>query len=196
MIIVIDAYNLLKQLYGAQVTQKQVQDYLDYLNAYAKKKKHKMVVIFDGGPYEHPMREKYGVLITIYSGYQATADDAIEAYLHANKTKEVLLVTDDNQLRTIADQLAISFVDALQFDKLIKESMAKPKVHTIVADTPVQKLHPEKTDEVIDELMKDASAYVMQKPEEQMPDETPTRKSKMMTLSKKERKLWQKLSKL
>ena len=53
MIIVVDAYNLLRSVppYKKNISDKERAYFIAQLSAYGKRKGHKMVIVFDGGPH-------------------------------------------------------------------------------------------------------------------------------------------------
>ena len=67
MIILIDGYNLLKQLHGPTVSDMQRGAFANLLGRYIKKRNHKITVVLDGGPYLYPTFEKQkGITIKVF----------------------------------------------------------------------------------------------------------------------------------
>lgn len=125
MIIVIDAYNLLKQLFRRQITQKERGWFESFAAEYARKKQHTLYLVFDGGPFTRPTAERTGSVIIVYSGTKETADDVIKAYIDERTVAEMLLVTTDRQLNRYASQQGIPSLDSLDFYALMKETAKK-----------------------------------------------------------------------
>src|SRR3970282_2010442 len=99
MIIIIDGYNVIKQLYGEHyVDERQRNRFIHMLSSYGLRKKHKIVVVFDGGSHLWPSQEVVAKVKVIYSGAKETADEVIMNYIDNHLTKELLLVSSDNEL--------------------------------------------------------------------------------------------------
>lgn len=193
MIIVIDAYNMLRSVppHGRKVTENERQQFLNQLATYAKKKKHKLVVVFDAGPYEWPHKERYRGIYTIYSGVNRSADDYIKEYLEKQKTGDLLLVSSDHDLILWAQQFDIPSIGAFHFYQLMKEAIKPGMQVGPEEDGELIKLG-QAADEV-DALMQEASEVVPIKSEDLVLGNRQSAKKKS---SKKERALLKKLKKL
>lgn len=194
MVIVIDGYNVLKQLHDEIVSQEERQGYIKTLKRYAKKKSHTIILVFDGGLSDWQSREKYGNVIVIYSGTRYTADDAIKRYLEDNQHKDLLLITDDRQLIDHAQMLKIVALSPRIFDGYVKKALAQLPAGIEFAETQAQKLHPDRNDKELDQLMHEASIMIEHKSEEEINKNR--RKRKDCVVSKKDRKVANKLKKL
>lgn len=192
MIIVIDGYNLLKTLYGVStVTERQKKGYLEQLKRYAVKRKHRIVVIFDGGYYDYPLLEKQGKISIIYSGTRQNADQVIQVYLSDNKDKDILLVTNDIELINYAKKLAIISIDVLLFDEYVTNALEKPDAPRPKISGPISQWNT--SDEGLDRLMIEATDVLMEKNEESPLLQA---RHKVQTISKRGKKLQSKLKKL
>lgn len=197
MIILIDAYNLLKQLYAPEyISDRQRDEYIALLNRYHKVKRHKIILVFDGGFFDTPSREKEDQVMLLYAGRGKSADQAIKDYLSANKAQDLLLVTADRELIDFAGKLDVIAIDPVVFDGYVRQAVAKPNEKIKVAAQQVKKLSQEKDNEELDQLMEQASEQLMQKPEEEDIRTVSVRRGKSAALSKKDRKVMAKLSKL
>src|SRR5579863_9041291 len=100
MIIVVDAYNLLRSVppYKKTITDRERVAFIAQLSAYGRRKGHKIVIVFDGGPYEWPHKENGKTVQIVYSGIHESADDYIKEYVDAHKAKDLLLVSSDSEL--------------------------------------------------------------------------------------------------
>ena len=89
MIIVVDAYNLLRSVppYKKTITDKERMQFIAQLSAYGRRKGHKIVIVFDGGPHEWPFKENMKVVTVVYSGIHESADDYIKEYIEAHRTQ-------------------------------------------------------------------------------------------------------------
>ena len=195
MILLIDAYNLLKQLFGQEISKRQRVTYIRNLNAYAKIKHHSIVLVFDGGFFDYPIREKQGSVLSIDAGKNRTADELIMEYIDKHKAKDMVLVSSDRELINYASKHDIVAVDSRVFDRYVQQALEKPQEQMVPTSQKAHKIHPEYNDEELDALMQEASQMVVQKPEDDTTNKQVSRR-KSSKLSKKERKIMAKLKKL
>lgn len=188
MHIIIDGYNVLKQKYGdKEISLVQRRAFIAWLSKYAALKSHRIVVVFDGGPYAWPSQEKDHGVTVIYSGSKKSADDIIKGMLV--KKMPTVLVTADNEIKAAGNAIGATMVEPLAWYELVKKALipepsAKKKAH-IVKTT-------EYENPFVDTLMYEDS---MKMPAKE--DEVPaSRSSNSQQLSKKERRHWQKIKKL
>src|SRR6266404_6481136 len=120
MIIVVDAYNLLRSVppYKKTVTDKERAQFIAKLSLYGRRKGHKIVIVFDGGPHEWPFKENMKTVVVVYSGIHESADDYIKEYIDAHHTKDLLLVSSDAELNRWAERLNIPSIDSATFFQL------------------------------------------------------------------------------
>lgn len=190
--IIIDAYNLLKQIIkSSEATERERRAFIDDISLYAKNKNVDVLLVFDGG--SSPRTElfnKFGIKI-VYSGYQASADDYIKEYIIKNHRFSILLVSSDRALYAVASRYRITTIDALAFYALMQEEFAKkPKILMQKSNAQAQKLHVDEINVELDQLMFE-SDYVLLKDEAQQKERN-TAKS----LTKKEKKLLKIIKKL
>ena len=120
MILLIDAYNVLKQLKpSVQISERERKSFIEQLGQYAKKKQHKIVLVFDGGPYDRATQERIAGLYIVYSGALETADAYIKRYLKEHKSLDILLISSDNELRSTAARFNIESMRAPDFYKIM-----------------------------------------------------------------------------
>ncbi|MGB8366929.1 MAG: NYN domain-containing protein, partial [Candidatus Babeliales bacterium] len=188
----IDAYNILRSVppHRRKVTENEREQFLNQLAQYAKKKGHKLVVVFDGGPFEWPYKEKYKGLYTVYSGFNRSADDYIKEYIEKQKTSDLLLVSSDHDLILWAERFDIPSIGSFHFYQLVQEAI-KPGTLAEHREGEVVKLGGATDD--VDALMHEASEMVPVKSEDLMFNNRSGAKKKS---SKKERALLKKLKKL
>lgn len=193
MIIVVDAYNVVKQIINKkEITDSERTAFLNQMQNYAHQKGHSIIIVFDGGPDQWPSQEVIGKLRVVYSGYQDDADAYIKDYLVKNKGRDLLLVSSDRELRDAADRLHIPWIDAVSFYRIVQECIREQRAHKKVsAQGPVVKTTTTHEPE-LDELMQEATKYVEHKTE----DETPTRQTSKEKVPKKKRTLMRKIDKL
>lgn len=183
MIIIIDGYNVIKQVGIAK------QQFITMLTVY-KHKGHTIHVIFDGGdqPYEYKEHHK-GISVT-YAGYKQTADDYIKKILEQLKHKDVLLVSSDNQLVRYAQHNNIESCDSLVFYQLLLQQ--KSVSHGIMHTQKLIKRDESSDNDELSSLMEETTRTLPKKQE----DVAKSRSRTGHTLSKTEKRLLRKVKKL
>ena len=79
MILLVDAYNVLKRGSSRQqITQGQREAFIARLAAYAAKRNHEIIAVFDGGDSSYPINERQKSVRVIFSGDRMTADDVLQ----------------------------------------------------------------------------------------------------------------------
>jgi len=197
MIIIVDAYNLLRAVppYKKTITAQERAQFINNLGVYGRRKGHKIVIVFDGGPHEWPFRETMKIVTVVYSGMHETADDYIKEYIEAHKAKDLLLVTSDSELNRFAAQLQIPSIDSASFNQLVYEGLRVPDAIAQKKNDEVVKLAHDNYN-FIDELMMQASKSVPIKSEDLASVGSKNRDAKKSQHSKDERALLKKLNKL
>ncbi len=196
MIIIVDAYNLLRAVppYKKTTTDPERVRFIAQLSGYGRRKGHKIVIVFDGGPHEWPFKENMKTVQVIYSGIHQSADDYIKEYIEGHQAKDLLLVSSDSELNHFAARYNIPSIDSATFHHLVQEDVrTKTGVSEKVSDVVVKFDHDNVFD--IDALMMAASKTVPTKSED-FAGGSIDRDSKKSTLSKQERSLLKKLNKL
>ena len=125
MIIVVDAYNLLRSIppYKKNISDKERAHFIAQLSAYGRRKGHKIVIVFDGGSHEWPFKEHLKVATVVYSGIHESADDYIKVYIESHHTKDLLLVSSDAELNQWAERLNIPSIDSPAFYDLLHQEL-------------------------------------------------------------------------
>ncbi len=160
MILVIDAYNMLKQLVPERdISQSQRTQFITILKRYVQRKKHAIILVFDGGSYQWLHKEQYGNIQVIYSGLQQTADDYISYYLTEHQYKDMLLVSADHELTGLAATLSIPSIDPMDFYTLIQQTLLSDDKQELYEGILV-KMHHTAAHEDIDSVMEQASRVV------------------------------------
>jgi len=196
MIIVVDAYNLLRSVppYKKTITEKERVQFIARLSAYGRRKGHKIIIVFDGGPHEWPFKEHMKTVMVVYSGIHESADDYIKEYMQAHRTHDLLLVSSDSELNQWAERLNIPSIDSPAFYDLLHQELSTKKPSSAKRDE-VVKLSDATTDD-IDALMLQASKMVSQKSEDIVAEKPKRHHTKKHEVSKRERALLKKLNKL
>jgi len=195
MILLIDGYNVLKRvLVKDRISEHTREKFIKQLCRYAKKRGHRIKLIFDGGPFDFPTKEKRNGIHLIYVGAGHIADDYIKRYLEDHSSLDILLVSSDNDICRTAKKLGIEHIDSKEFYEIMLESLQKSMNQKSIKETVAIKTSKD-TDQELDALMEEASRTIEYKSEDfgDFPDQA---KSKSKTLSKKERKKLKQIKKL
>ncbi|KKP35819.1 MAG: hypothetical protein UR26_C0002G0119 [candidate division TM6 bacterium GW2011_GWF2_32_72] len=196
MILVIDGYNVLKQAFVPTfVDDRMRSDFIYKLGNYAKVKGHKVVLVFDGGPYDMNFKETINKVSVVYSGYRETADDFIKRYLRENKEKDILLISSDREITSIAEQCGCEWVSALEFYDRFKEFGRTFDLENVSRNKTEIFRTTQTSSQELDQLMQNASKSVETKSEDLvfLPKK---RQSKAYKLSKKDSRRAKKIGKL
>jgi predicted RNA-binding protein with PIN domain len=153
-----------------------------------------MVFVFDGGPHEWPFKENTKKVMVVYSGIHDSADDYIKEYLEEHRSKDLLLVSSDNELNRFAARLTIPSIDSAAFYELVHQELSiKQSPSVRLPQDQLVKIADNTTDD-IDALMMQASKNVPIKSEDFVHDKK--REKKSNPIDKNERSLLKKLNKL
>jgi len=194
MLLVIDAYNVLKSVTPSVIVDEQERaSFIHQLGRYAKKKQHKIVLVFDGGLDSRATQERLSGIYVVYAGFEQTADDYIKEYLKKHRERDILLVSSDRELRHTASQLNIESVPAHEFYAMMQDAL-RLVAEKMVRETPATKTA-EGEDTELDTVMREGSKIVHHKVDDVV-SKRDSRTSKARKLSKKERKKMKKIKKL
>lgn len=164
MIIVIDAYNVLKSAIGrSTVTETERQAFIAKMSKYAQLKEHEIIIVFDGGPYDHPTLVKKGQTRVVYSGRNENADEYIKEFTQANSNRDLLIVTSDRVLRNFVKSMSVSNMKAMDFYILIEKLFNKSKSKIVKPQGQIRKLHVDEDNPELDALMQEASKAIVDK---------------------------------
>src|SRR5438445_2641405 len=185
MIIVIDAYNLLRSVppYKKTITDQERAQFIAQLGMYGRRKGHKMVIVFDGGPHEWPFKENKKAMTIVYSGIHESADDYIKDYVEAHRAKDLLLVSSDSELNRWAAWHNIPSIDSSSFYQLLYQELSLKETVSAEQNEVIKLAHDDVSD--IDTLMLEASKSVPIKSEDFAPVNK-SRDSKKAQVSKQE----------
>jgi predicted RNA-binding protein with PIN domain len=100
MVLLIDGYNILKQITDARfISQQERESFISKLEVYAHRKRHHITLVFDGGEFFKPAYFKISPLMTIvYSGEDRKADDVLKQLVAKQYADNTLLVTSDYEI--------------------------------------------------------------------------------------------------
>lgn len=194
MIIVIDGYNILKQQASIpQISDKERMTFIAQLNQYARRKNHRIILVFDGGPYESVYKEMVNVVAVIYSGARKTADDVIKNYISKNSTLDLLLVSSDRELNRYASRFGVASIDSHAFYLLLQEDIDDRRLKKSVCNKGQIIKLTESVNFELDQLMENSLGEVPIKQEDIVSNDIICDQRKM---TKKDRTLLKKLKKL
>lgn len=194
MIILIDAYNLLKQILHTQfVHETQRVKFIKELQDYALKRSNDVVLIFDGGYDLYEYEDHARHIEIIYSGQAQTADDVIKKYLKERQGQNILLVSSDRELRDCAKKCSIESIQSLEFYEIMQEVMQYQKKCEEKIEKTLYKTTKNENLE-LDLLMEEGSRKLVNKNVEH--DYVPTRIRNSSKSSKKDKKLLRKILKI
>lgn len=194
MTLLLDGYNILKKIKrSSYISDAERQKFIKQLNNYAHQKNLYLVIVFDGGPFTWTTTENMSLYIQVtYSGTKETADDYIKRYLDDHQGKDILLVSSDRELVNYAHNRHFPSLDSHEFAHFLHtmENLTQPS--TIKNDQKTHKIT-QTTHEELDILMHRLKVNPI-KNENELNSRIPKQKSEK--LSKKERKILQKIKKL
>jgi len=202
MVLVIDGYNLLKQIFPGIKTsmEKQREHFIAELSYFKKQKPDvsEIVVVFDAGPMMHATREIKKGIVVVFSGVKSSADNWIINFVERNKIKEILVVTLDRELAKSCKSQGADILGVFDFYEILQHNLMEKAAQgdDIRLDTNFEKYDYDNTNnKALDLLMQQASINVHIKKDDESPNSSRL-KSKGYTPSKKEKMLAKKLKKL
>src|SRR3990172_4140407 len=185
MILLIDGYNLLKNiLTKSTVSEQERKNFLETIGRYAHKKHHKVIIVFDGGPYEWPHKERFMDMDVLYTGFKQSADTFIMHYIEEHQTKDILLVSSDHEINMHASEFEVPSIGSPEFGVILKDFLTTRASEGHV-ETPLIPYADSNHD--LDMIMKEGSKHIPAKESDRGPKGNHARPSKHM--SKLEKKL-------
>lgn len=189
MILIIDGYNVLKQVRPSKkISDDERALFIRALDIYGRKKRLDIIVAFDGGPYGSSAREREGDVLVFYSGARQSADALIIEQVAKFKGQDVLVVSSDRSVRQQALALGVKSISALDFYEIFDQRVSVKKQEK--GGAPVKMTQSENNE--LDELMKQTTTRGVSKIE----DAVNRRNTLAQTLSKEQKKLLKKIRKL
>jgi len=207
MIVIIDGYNLLKQIFPGvkENLDKQKKIFIQELAFYKSKKQEvkEIVVVFDGGLLLHATREIHQGIVVVYSGIRNCADNWIINFVARNRPKQILVVTLDRKLKASCEKMGADNISVYDFYQIMQKNILNDAQESLNHQgTDFKKLNHLDFDDLkkdvdnkaLDLLMKQASIRI---PEEKAEcNNNHRRKGKSYTPSKKEKMIYKKLKKI
>jgi len=194
MILLIDAYNVLKQIVSSdQATAQEKTAFIATIVRYAQLKNMSIELVFDGGPYGLSDRVSVKNVVVSHSGAQESADDLIKSLIHAYKGRNLLLVSTDRELGRYASLHGVEAIDSADFYRLMRKAFDAVEVPSKKGNKELVKTT-EKTDPALDTLMAEYTVSIKKGFAEDFPETK--RCSGEKKVSKRERRLEKKIRKL
>jgi len=209
MIIIVDGYNLLKQLYPNSKENLDLikKNLITKLSFYKKTKKgavKEIIVVYDGGGLIHATREVRQEIVILEAGYKRSADDWIIEYTDRYKTNDITIVSMDRALCFTCEQhgaFSIGVFDFMQaVDQIITNSLPQTNASLLEGsinkyseaniETDIEMLQ---TNDNIDSLMNEGALMRSPKKQDFVIENRPKQAA---PLSKKEKTLLKKLKKI
>ena len=210
MIVLIDGYNLLKQIFPGHkgVLTKQRSLLIRQLASYRHAKAqdiHQLIVVFDAGPSTHATRTVQSEVVVVFSGTKTSADDWIIDWVTRHRVQQIMVITLDRLLRETVEKLGADWMGVFDFYKIVQSvlsattTLQKPSLSSDIKIYDRDNLDDEGdqlplTGSALDELMEQASFKPIVKPDDR--PKTTARKGSSYTPSKTERQIATKIKKL
>lgn len=193
MILIVDGYNILKQQASGRFIEDSVRAALvRKLQAYCKRKRHRIVLVFDGGQVPWPHKESHECVEVVYAGAGKSADDYVRSFVAENANREIMLVSTDRALARAVAHFQVPTIDSADFVALMTHALNK-QTRVQGRRSALVKTTADSSPE-LDELMQEASKRAMYKEDDGQisEDRLPARTAE----SKQSRLLQKKLAKL
>jgi len=160
MILVIDAYNVLKQVLSTTAISEKIRmQFIKDVASYIHLKKHMAVIVFDAGPTQWPYKEHVSGVQVVYSGTRITADDYIKQFAHENSMRELLLISSDRALCLGVQKDNVESLDVREFYAILQQVINKREHKALSYQEKAVKMSTSQ-DADLDEIMLQASQYV------------------------------------
>lgn len=197
MTLIIDAYNVLKQLSSAQhISQIQRDAFVRKLSSYAERKGHRIIIVFDGGTSKHPHRLRESGVEVIYAGYAMSADEVIKHLCDTLRNEQVAVISSDRSLCAYVSYSNIACIDAHLLQDLIQHADKQEPLRLVKAEEKARKRTGHVSSSELDELMHAGSEQLLIKSEDEEYAEQKKRLVNRTKLSKTEKKLKKLVNKL
>lgn len=195
MIILIDAYNVLKQSSSAKhISDAQRAAFIKKLIQYASEKQHRIIVVFDAG--ESYDSYTAGPVRVIYSGHTVNADTILKKLSASLKHEQVMVVSSDREVCAYASLHGIACIEATALFEILQHAQQEQPTLSLQKQAgAAQKRAGYESSEDVDALMQEAAQYMLIKHEDGGTTGMP-RKSVAKTASKAEKKIKKLVGKL
>lgn len=196
MIILLDAYNILKQHQPTRdIGEAQRRAFIDRVATYAHLREHTIFVVFDGGSGRFPSKSYVNPITVIYSGIEQSADDVLKRLSVEYAHKQTMLVSSDRQLCSSVQSQGVVCLDADVWESVL--AGARDVLATALPTKSGEQAHKRagyESSAELDALMQRASEQMMVKDEQG--GFAARRVPAKQTLSKEEKKIQKLVKKL
>lgn len=163
MILVIDAYNMIKKR-GIDDGARGLERFIGMLSVYAQDKRHEIYLVFDG--YRDDISFAKTLVRVIFAGrYNKSADEEIISLIKSLGHKEICLISDDRELsRAVSAEGACIIKNDIMWEAFAvwhRQKQAKKKLTIIQKGSMIQKSPWSEASSEIDELMNKGSQQVV-----------------------------------
>lgn len=209
MILIIDGYNLIKQVFRKIKgnLEKQRNQLIKELGYYRTKKKDsikEIILVFDGGFSSNADRQIHNGVVVIFSGNKYSADDWIIKFTKKHANEEMLLITKDRQLISSCKPYGIDSIDVYDFYDIVQNCLLEDIEREFKIKEEVELLKKGEQDFFDDQLKgfkpNDSQALdiLMSQVDVSNVDKTiETKKTnKLQKMSKQDKKMYKKIKKL
>jgi predicted RNA-binding protein with PIN domain len=196
MIILVDAYNLLKTVLHVKfISDAQREQFLQVFAKYAQHRPtNTVILVFDGGPDLYEVENFYKQMTIIYAGSLQIADDVIKKKLYELRSQDVLLVTCDREIRRYAAQYQIESLGSVEFYNILQTSMQQhDQKEVIIAQTICKTSSGDNQD--LDRLMELGSRRLVMKDQDKQ-IQVVMKHTQQLGDTKKDKKLLRKIAKI
>lgn len=167
MIILIDAYNVLKQGSSAKhISDAQRTAFIKRLDRYGRLKEHTIIVVFDAGESSRPTEERRGMTRIIYSGHNASADEILKRLCAQFKHLQAVVVSNDREVCSYAHMHGITCVEVEALYELLDSYEQRPEISLHKQQGQALKRAGHESSEELDALMHESSSHMLFKSED------------------------------
>jgi predicted RNA-binding protein with PIN domain len=196
MIILVDAYNLLKTVLHVKfISDAQREQFLQLFQKYAQHRPaNQIILVFDGGPDLYEVENMYKQMTIIYAGSLQIADDVIKKKLYDLRSQDVLLVTCDREIRRYAAQYQIESLGSVEFHTMLQASMQQHDQKEVVIAQTICKTSQD-NNQALDQLMELGSRRLVIKDQDKQ-IKISMKSVEKLGDTKKDKKLLRKIAKI
>lgn len=160
MILIIDAYNVLKRESAQRIVSARERNrFAAEVAAYAQSKGHEALIVFDGYEPDDATVAPKPVRV-VFAGAGGSADAYIKKMLDRMRPETALLVSSDTELGVYASRLGIVTMPAELFGGLLERKNTVPDARVIIDETAEA---PRPGESEVDALMRKASRVILVK---------------------------------
>ena len=196
MIILVDAYNLLKTVLHVKfISDVQRAQFLQLFAKYAQHRPaNSIILVFDGGQDLYEVEDFFQQMTIVYAGSLQSADDVIKKRLYKLRSQDVLLVTCDRDIRRYAAQHNIESLGSVEFYTMLQTSMQQQAYQQVVIAQTICKTSDDDNED-LDRLMELGSRRLVMKDQDKQ-IKVMVKSTQNLGDTKKDKKLLRKIAKI